>query len=126
MLAKFSHLKRYAFSEGGYMGTELAKEELQDQYISMTDTVHEMLLLVEQMKKNNMELLSNVALETLSMRIENEREDLNELELFLNNLSQGLLVWEKLRELLTKQYSYAELRKIYDQAMMEIVEKKVR
>ena len=61
------------------MGTELAKEELQDQYISMTDTVHEMLLLVEQMKKNNMELLSNVALETLSMRIENEREDLNEL-----------------------------------------------
>ena len=106
------------------MGTELAKEELQDQYMSMTDTVQEMQLLVEQMKKNNMELLSNVALETLSMRIENEREDLNELELFLNNLSQGLLVWEKLRELLTKQYSYAELRKIYDQAMMEIVEKR--
>ena len=105
------------------MGTELAKEELQDQYMSMTDTVQEMQLLVEQMK-NNMELLSNVALEMLSMRIENGREDLNELELCLNSLSQGLLVWEKLRELLTKQYSYAELRKIYDQAMIEIVEKR--
>lgn len=105
------------------MGTELAKEELQDQYMSMTDTVQEMQLLVEQMKQK-MVLLFNCSLDTLPIRIENVKEDLEELEPRLNTLSQGLVVWEKLRELITNQYPYAELRKIYDRAVEEIVDKR--
>lgn len=105
------------------MGTEQTKEELQDQYMSMGDTVIEMQLLVEQLK-NKMAMLSVVPLDTVAMRMEGIREDLDELEPRVNDLSQGLQVWEKLRELLTKQYPYAELRKIYDVAMKEVVEKR--